>query len=569
MPLMRQSVFHHLIFATVIFTVLLISGVLLASHIAVMQGITDAERATAPEVAQKVIQILNMERKSLSIFTHDWGVWDDTYRFVQDGNEQYIQSNLQEGTFSSAQLNIAVYMNATGGIIYQRGYDYRNQTDLPIPDDVYSSLLRYHLLENQDQHDPKTGIIPLRSGPVLISVQGIYRSDGSGPQAGFLIFGRYLDADRIREISEISVFPFQITGPYSDREEYAGDNPLPYAYLDPSLQSFIIYSVISDISDNPAYLVRTEIPFRTPYTSSLIISLLITTSLICGLFLSALILYYRRYFLRYLEGITRILDTKQSSDHCDTVLSRAPAELNPLAQVVDKTVSTLRRHQDELARTQEELAEAEERIRILFEHAQDAICVIDDTIIVDCNQVFSGIFHKDRVAIIGQDIHRLAAELDARYSASFHGFIQQIISHHAGSVTRFEWSFPDVREDDSIEVVFDIIVRDITFHEKSLLFIIARDITRQVEFQHNQERLLERLEQNLVHMGALNDQIRNPLTIISTLIDEGECPEKDRIMHEIERIDRLIDKIDDGFIASEKVWQFLHKKRDNLQDIDS
>ncbi|HOL42179.1 MAG TPA: CHASE4 domain-containing protein, partial [Methanospirillum sp.] len=171
---MRQSVFHHLIVATVIFTILLISGVLLASHMAVMQGITDAERATAPEVAQKVIQILDMEKKSLAIFIHDWGVWDDTYRFVQDGNEQYIQSNLQESTFSSSQLNLVVYMNATGGIVYQRGYDYRNQTDLPIPDDVYPSLFKYNLLENQDQNAPKTGIIPLWSGPLLISVQGIY-----------------------------------------------------------------------------------------------------------------------------------------------------------------------------------------------------------------------------------------------------------------------------------------------------------------------------------------------------------------------------------------------------------
>ncbi len=569
MPFMRQSVFHHLIVATVIFTILLISGVLLASHMAVMQGITDAERATAPEVAQKVIQILDMEKKSLAIFIHDWGVWDDTYRFVQDGNEQYIQSNLQESTFSSSQLNLVVYMNATGGIVYQRGYDYRNQTDLPIPDDVYPSLFKYNLLENQDQNAPKTGIIPLWSGPLLISVQGIYRSDGSGPQAGFLIFGRYLDADRIREISEISVFPFHITGAYSDRGIYVGDSSLPYAYLDPSGQSFVIYSAISDILDNPAYLVRTEIPFRTPYTSSLILSLIVTTALICCLFLSALILYYRRYFLRHLEGITRILVTKQDPNHCDTLLSRAPAELTTLAQAVDKTASTLRRHQDELARTQEELAEAEERIRILFEHAQDAICVIDDTIIVDCNQVFSGIFQKDRGAIIGQDIHRLAADLDARYSASFHGFIQHIISHPAGSVTRFEWSFPDSRKSNADQIVFDIIIRDITFHEKCLLFIIARDITRQVEFQHNQERLLERLELNLVQMGALNDQIRNPLTIISTLVDEGECAEKDRIMYEIERIDRLIDRIDDGFIASEKVWKYLHKKRDSIEDLDS
>lgn len=67
-------------------------------------------------------------------------------------------------------------------------------------------------------------------------------------------------------------------------------------------------------------------------------------------------------------------------------------------------------------------------------------------------------------------------------------------------------------------------------------------------------------------MGALNDQIRNPLTIISTLVDENESPEKDRILYEVGRIDKLIDRLDDGFISSEKVWQYLHKKHEKFED---
>lgn len=569
---MRQSVFGHLILATIIFSVLLISGVLLVSHFTVMQGITDAERATAPEVAEKVVQILKMEEKSLSLFTHDWGVWDDTYQFVQDGNHQYIKSNLQDGTFSASQLDLAIYINKTGGIVFQKGYDAQTQSVTPIPDDLFDLISGYQLLDDPEQFDPITGIIPLKSGPVLISVQGIYRSDETGPQEGYLIFGKFLDEDRIMEISENSVFPFQIIGSYSDREHYI-NALLPYAYLDPSGQTFIIYSEVSDIRGNPAYLAKTEIPFRTPYTSSLILSLILTTAILCGLFFSALILYYRRYLLPHLQGIANILDSSQDMDCQSSILSNAPAELTPLVKAVDDTATSLRKHQDELARTQEELAEAEERIRILFEHAQDAICVIDGTKIVDCNQAFSGIFQKERGTLIGQDMSHFAVLIDNRYSSSVHGFFQRILDHPAGSVTRFEWSFPDFsgqeKESGSDQVVFDILIRDIRFHDKSLVFIIARDISRQVEFQQNQEQLLQRLEENLVHMGALNDQIRNPLTIISTLVDENDCPDRDRILHEVERIDQLIDRLDDGFISSEKVWQYLHKKHEKFEDIGS
>ncbi|ABD42293.1 putative PAS/PAC sensor protein [Methanospirillum hungatei JF-1] len=566
---MRQSVFGHLILATLIFSTLLISGVLLVSHFTVMQGITDAERATAPEVAEKVVQILKMEEKSLSLFTHDWGVWDDTYQFVQDGNYQYIQSNLQDGTFSASQLDLAIYLNKTGGVVFQKGYDSQKQSAVPIPDDVFDLISRYQLLTDPDLVDPITGIIPLKSGPVLIAVQGIYRSDETGPQEGYLIFGRYLDEDRIMEISDNSVFPFQIVGTYADREQYVKAS-LPYAELDPSGQKFIIYSVISDIRDNPAYLVKTEIPFRTPYTSSLILYLILTSAILCGLFFAGLILYYRRYLLFHLQGIANILDSSQSPDCQPCILPNAPVELTPLVKAVDNTASSLRKHQDELARTQEELAEAEERIRILFEQAQDAICVLDGTKIVDCNQAFSAIFQKERGTFIGQDLCQLSVHIDNRYSSSLHGFCQRILDHPAGSGTRFEWSFPvssgQISDASSDQVVFDIIIRDIRYHENSLVFIIARDITRQVEFQQNQERLYQQLEENLVHMGALNDQIRNPLTIISTLVDENESPEKDRILYEVDRIDKLIDRLDDGFISSEKVWQYLHKKHEKFED---
>jgi hypothetical protein len=71
-------------------------------------------------------------------------------------------------------------------------------------------------------------------------------------------------------------------------------------------------------------------------------------------------------------------------------------------------------------------------------------------------------------------------------------------------------------------------------------------------------------------MGALNDQIRNPLIIISTLVDEYGDHDRNRILHEISRIDHLIDRLDDGFISSEKIWKYLHKKRDyDFEDIDT
>ncbi len=41
----------------------------------------------------------------LDIFTRDWAAWDNTYEFIQDVNQDYIEANLVASTFSSAELN--------------------------------------------------------------------------------------------------------------------------------------------------------------------------------------------------------------------------------------------------------------------------------------------------------------------------------------------------------------------------------------------------------------------------------------------------------------------------------
>lgn len=567
---MKGSVFSHLVIATAIFSVFLICGVLLVSHLAVMEGVKKTEQETAPEMAERVLQILRMEERALSVFTHDWGVWDDTYWFVQNRNNQFIRSNLPETTFQNSQLNLISFLDLNGSIVYEQGYDYYTSSMIPPPSGYLEVIERYGLLLRATSLESITGIIPLDEGPFLISVQGIFQSDESGPQAGYLIFGRFLSDERVNEISNNSVFPFSISSPYSpDSVEFPY---LPYAVLHEKDGTIVTHGIIPDISGEPVYVARTEIPFRSPYSPELIVLLIVTTCVFCLAFLGLLIVYYKWYFLKHLKEIGDLLEGEKCLNQSnETMLDQIPGEFCPIARAADRTISTLRLHQHELAKSQEELAAAEERARILIEQALDAICVINDTKILDCNQVFSSLFEKNRKELIGQDLYAVPSLIDIRYSESYSGFIRTITRTDPGMVTRFEWSFPDgdVTSEDGL-VIYDIIVRWVSYHDSMLRFVIARDITQKVMYQKNQEKILERLEENLASMGTLNDEIRNPLTIIASLLEESDCSERERVIHEIERIDKLIDRIDEGFIASEKVWKYLHKRRETFsQETDT
>jgi sensor domain CHASE-containing protein len=43
---------------------------------------------------QRVLEAIQGEMSETERRTFDWACWDDTYRFINDGNRAYIESNL-------------------------------------------------------------------------------------------------------------------------------------------------------------------------------------------------------------------------------------------------------------------------------------------------------------------------------------------------------------------------------------------------------------------------------------------------------------------------------------------
>ena len=67
------------------------------------------------------------------------------------------------------------------------------------------------------------------------------------------------------------------------------------------------------------------------------------------------------------------------------------------------------------------------------------------------------------------------------------------------------------------------------------------------------------IEDNLEKYALLNDQIRNPLSIIVAILDINESEQLPDIMRYIHEIDKIIDQLDNGYIASSKIRNFLKK----------
>ncbi|WP_202319029.1 PAS domain S-box protein [Archaeoglobus neptunius] len=78
-----------------------------------------------------------------------------------------------------------------------------------------------------------------------------------------------------------------------------------------------------------------------------------------------------------------------------------------------------------------------------------------------------------------------------------------------------------------------------------------------IKLDEERKRAFESIEKNVYQMAVLTDHIRNPLASIALLAEDTEVGE--RILKEVDRINEVLRKLDEGWIESEKIREYLKK----------
>ena len=65
------------------------------------QGFADLEETETQANVQRALSALSVESSDVDTLVKDWAEWDDTYAFIEDSNDEYIDSNLIDGMFIS------------------------------------------------------------------------------------------------------------------------------------------------------------------------------------------------------------------------------------------------------------------------------------------------------------------------------------------------------------------------------------------------------------------------------------------------------------------------------------
>ena len=190
---------------------LAIVALYISSQTILIKGFRRIEEDRANQNVERVLNAIDEKVASLNVFTADWAAWDDTYAFILDDNEKYISSNLLDESFISAKLNLAVFVDNSGKIVFEKAYDLENEGEIPVPEDLKAYLKPgENLVKHIGIRSDISGIMILGGAPIIISSRPIITSSQKGPGRGTLIMGRFLNEPQIKNLKETTNLNFEL-----------------------------------------------------------------------------------------------------------------------------------------------------------------------------------------------------------------------------------------------------------------------------------------------------------------------------------------------------------------------
>ncbi len=163
----------------------------------------DLEQSAARVDLRRAEMAIRADIENLEAITADWAPSDDIYFYVLGEYPGFRKSKLDRPTLTNLGLDLLVVYPLKGDFLWGQvlidGVE-RDPRELGILDDGHRS---YRLLtEHTDAASRTVGFTNTALGPMMISSRPILRSDDTGPIAGALIMGQFLNDVRLARLQD-------------------------------------------------------------------------------------------------------------------------------------------------------------------------------------------------------------------------------------------------------------------------------------------------------------------------------------------------------------------------------
>ena len=352
------------------------------SRIILMESFTELEERYVHRDVERAQSALSNELADLDTLLFDWSAWDDTYTFIEDANEEYIESNLVDETFTGYRLNLILFVNSSGQIVFGKGFDLYSEEQMPVSPSLQEHLTEDALLRHPDVESSVTGIVLLPEGPLLVASRPILTSEEEGPIRGTMLMGRYLTPREVELLAQafhisLDIYRFDDAWMPSDFRvarsslSLAISSPQEAFFIQPlSAESVAGYTLLKDIYGETALVLGVDMPrdiYQRGQTSMLYLIFLL---LFGGMASTGMASWMVDKILisRLVRLNADVNSIAARADLAERVSTTGNDELSSLVNGINGMLAALEQ-------SHSALRESEKRYRLLFNSANDIIFV--------------------------------------------------------------------------------------------------------------------------------------------------------------------------------------------------
>ncbi len=314
----------------------------------------ELERIEAEKDMKRCVEAIQRELFHLDSLCHDWAAWTATYEFIEDGNENYIENNLNINTFLGVKLNVLYYINKDRKVVWGEIRDLNTEEQLSInelPSDRFS-LSDHPLFSHDYERDSLSnitvrGIFMTMSGPLMVSSRPIITSERKGPVRGWLVMGRFLNPDMIETLKSQTGVNFKIMsvgqGTLPEDEEAVLlriGKEKEYFTKEHNVDKLHVYTTNPDIKGNTALLIKAEVNRDITAKGRKTVRFAFYSMLVVGtLILFVLLLLINRMIVKPLVKLTVQMEKiRQREDYSERLALKRKDEIGALADEFDNLV---------------------------------------------------------------------------------------------------------------------------------------------------------------------------------------------------------------------------------------
>lgn len=337
------------------------------------------EEESVLEDLSRVEDALQNTVSQINVKLSDWAAWDDTYRFVQDGNEEYVKSNLGVPSIALLKINMMVFSNAAGDVVFARAIDLAEEKEIE-SDSIKQFILSHKALSVPAGIDTSmSGILSLPEGPLLFATQPVVTSERQGPVQGTIIFGAFLDANAVESLAKLThlaVTAYPYHDPSSPVDVTEAERHLLAAaehFTAPlSGDSIAAYKVLYDFLGKPVLTLKIETP-RDIYNQGrfAFYTFAITSSVLIVLFGAILIMLLdHQVIARFIRLSERVKEMGEKDDLSLRVDDDTHDEIGMLASSINSMIDKIAASKDAEKKSSEAAYGASEELKRHFEEVE-------------------------------------------------------------------------------------------------------------------------------------------------------------------------------------------------------